>query len=137
MFRSIAKIIIVISIFCSANIFAAEYCSEQKIDQKIAGTWKGSDSYALQMRINNQSKLCVLMVDKENQNVARSIRDIVIVDGNLKHLTYYTPSTDGYVVYSNIQFTGDEMKFYWYSSYENQSGEDSYFLEKRENVGKK
>lgn len=127
MFKSIAKIVIVISIFCTANIFAAEFCSEQTINQKIAGIWKGSDSYALQMRISDKSKLCISLVDEE-PTVARSIRDIIIVGGKLKHLSYYTPSTEGYVVYSNIEFTENEMKFYWYSSYYNQSGEDSYFL---------
>jgi hypothetical protein len=127
MFKSIAKIVIVISISFTVNVFAAEFCSEQKINQKIVGTWKGSDSYALQMRINNKSKLCISLVDEE-PTVARSIRDIIIVSGKLKHLSYYTPSTEGYVVYSNIEFTENEMKFYWYSSYDNQSGEDSYFL---------
>lgn len=130
MFRLIVTLLFIVVVFCSANVFAAEYCSEQKINQKITGTWKGSDLYALRMHINSQNNLCITIID-ETSNTERNIRDIIIVNGKLRHLSYYTPSTDGYVIYANIEFTGEEMKFYWYSSYKNQSGEDSYFLQKK------
>lgn len=112
------------------NVFGAEFCSKEPVDSKsISGKWKGSDSYYLQFRINKEKRLCVSILE-DNSTIERSIKDVVIVKGKLRHLTYYTPSTDGYVVYANIEFTGDEMKFYWYSSYENQSGEDSYYRQK-------
>jgi hypothetical protein len=134
MFRLLIKVSMCILFIGCVNAFAAEYCSADKINQKIEGVWEGSDSYYFDVHINSASKLCISILE-DGSDTVRNIRDIVIIDGKLAHLSYFTPITKAYVVYTNIQFVGDEMKYDWYSSYENRGGKDSYFKRKARNSG--
>ncbi|MBK9439498.1 MAG: hypothetical protein IPN51_16265 [Chloracidobacterium sp.] len=108
----------------SSIIFAGETCTSQKVTDRLNGVWEGDDSYFLKFR-TKAGKLCVSVVDEEG-NVTRTIKDIVVVKGRLVHLSYYTAMTGAYVVYVNIKVSGDKMKFDWFSSYDLQTGTDTY-----------
>ncbi|MDQ3797849.1 MAG: hypothetical protein M3384_00215 [Acidobacteriota bacterium] len=126
MSRSVIKIAICLLFIGCVNAYGkSEYCSADRINQKIAGIWQGEDSYYFKFRINKAGKLCISILEDSSDTV-RNIRDIVIINGKLKHLTYFTPLTRGYVVYANIEFKGEEMNFDWFGSYESKSGKASY-----------
>lgn len=130
MHRLIIKVVFLMLFVGSVHAFAAEHCSADTINErKIAGIWEGSDHYYFNFRINTANKLCISILE-DNSKIVRNIRDIVILDGKLKHLAYFTPSTKAYVIYTNIEITGDEMAFYWFSSYDNKHGNDSYYRRK-------
>ena len=123
-------LIIIILMFGGTNSYAAEYCSTQQVDQNISGKWKGSDSYYLIFNINKENRLCISILE-DNSKIERNVRDIVIVDGKLKHFTYYTPSTDGYIIYSNIKIDGNEMQFHWYGTFGDRYGTDTYYRQNK------
>lgn len=131
MVRVVFKVAVCFLFISCINAFGAEFCSADRIDQKIEGVWKGSDSYYLNFRINTSNKLCISILE-DDSDTERNIRDIVILDGKLKHLAYFTPITKAYVTYTNIEIAGDEMKFDWFSSYASKGGKDSYFRKKVE-----
>ena len=121
-------------LFGCVNAFAGEFCSADSINQKLDGIWEGSDSYYFDIRTNSQNKLCISILE-DGTDTVRNIRDIVIIDGKLTHLAYFTPITKAFVVYTNIQIIGSEMKYDWYSSYDNRGGKDSYFKRKSKGNG--
>ena len=116
------------------NAFGGEFCSADNINQKVSGVWEGSDSYYFNFRINSTNKLCISILE-DGTDTVRDIRDIVILDGKLKHIAYFTPITKAYVVYTNITFNGDEMNFDWFSSYDGKKGNDSYHKRKETKAG--
>lgn len=127
------KRILLIGLFLMAAAGAAtaangEFCASEKIDRDITGDWKGSDTYLLRIRHEEYGYTCVSIVEKGTKTV-RIVRDLVVVNGELKHLTYYTPSTGSIVVYANIKFDKGTMFFDWYSSYDLKSGSDTYALQ--------
>lgn len=104
---------------------AQEYCIAEKLNTDMTGVWTGEDSYSLVFRKDKQGRTCVKLVEP-NSVISRTVRDVVVVKAEIRHLTYYTPISDGYVGYMNIVIKGDEMKFHWFGSYENKQGEDTY-----------
>lgn len=117
--------IIAILVTATSTARAQEYCIAEKLNTDMAGVWTGEDSYSLVFRMDKKGRTCVKLVEP-NSTTYRKVRDVVVVKGEIRHLTYYTPSTDGYVANMNIVIKGDEMKFHWFGSYENKQGEDTY-----------
>jgi hypothetical protein len=125
MFRLLTKISMFILFIGCVNAFAGEYCSQDSTTQKLNGDWVGSDSYYFSIRMNDSNKICITILE-DGTTTVRNIRDIVIIDGKLRHLSYFTPITKAYVVYTNIEISGNDMNFDWYSSYDNRGGKDTY-----------
>lgn len=118
-------VLVAILLTASSTIYSQEHCISEKLNTNMTGVWTGEDSYSLVFRKDLKGRTCVKLVEADSP-ILRKIRDIVIVKGEIRHLTYYTPSTDGYVAHLNINTKGNEMKFYWFSSYQNLHGEDTY-----------
>lgn len=119
----LAIIAIVLSATSAAR--AQEYCIAEKLNTDMTGVWTGEDTYSLVFRKDVQGRMCIELVEP-NSVIVRKVRDVVVIKGEIRHLTYYTPISDGYVGYMNIVIKGDEMKFHWFSSYGNKQGEDTY-----------
>lgn len=119
----------VIAVFCSADLYADEYCSKETIKQDLSGRWQGDDSYYFQFRVNSSKKLCISILE-DNSDTERMMRDIVIADGKLQVFSFYTPSTNGYVLYSGIDLQGDKMLVNWYGTYNHQKGTDTMYRTK-------
>lgn len=134
MYKLVIKIALFVSIFGCVNAFAGEFCSADRINQTLDGKWKGTDSYYFSIRTSSTNKLCIEILEDETDTV-RNIRDIIIIDGKLRHLTYFTPSTQAYVVYTNIKLEKDGFSFDWYSSYANKGGKDTYYKLKGNDKG--
>lgn len=125
-----ARILVAAALLIGAiTVSAQEYCFKDKLNQDLSGTWTGEDSYSLKFRKDRVKGTCVSLVEPST-NTVRKIVNVIVVNGNLRHLTYYTPSTDGYVSNVNISVKGEEMKFHWFSSYENKEGDDTYIRQK-------
>ena len=104
---------------------AAPVCTTQKLNGDLVGDWKGTDTYLLRIQKTRRGQTC-FSIEEPGASISRDIRDVVIQNGTLMHLTYYTPSTNGYVVYANIKVTNDSLDFDWFSSYDLASGKDKY-----------
>lgn len=109
--------------------FAAGYCTRQKLKYDLSGDWKGEDSYLLRIEKLSDGPTC-FSIYEANTSVVREIRDVVIRDGEVVHLAYYTHTTNAYVVYTNIKVKGDDMIFDWFSSYDLAKGKDTYIRQK-------
>lgn len=94
-------------------------------NKRLDGDWKSEDSYLRRIRTTRRGKTCFSMVEAGSRTV-RIVRDVVIIKGQLKHLAYYTPLTDGYVTYVNFKVTDEKMTFDWFSSYGRKSGKATY-----------
>jgi hypothetical protein len=117
-------IALVIAFGCVAA-YGAEKCTSEPIRADLTGTWTGEDTYSFVFRMDANNRACISIVEPDTTTY-REVRDIVVVNGELRHLTYYTPSTDGYVSCVNIKFKGDEMKFHWFGSFRLKQGDDTY-----------
>jgi hypothetical protein len=117
--------IVAILLTATSAAKAQEYCIAEKLNTDMTGIWTGDDSYSLAFRVDKTGRTCVKLVEP-NSTTFRKVRDVVVVKGEIRHLTYYTPSTDGYVANMNIVIKGNEMKFHWFGSYENKQGNDTY-----------
>ncbi len=109
----------------TATASNGEFCAGEKIDRDITGDWKGSNSYYLHIRHEEYGYTCISIVEPGKKTV-RNVRDIIVVNGELRHLTFFTPSTGAIVVYSNIKFDDREMKYDWFSSFDLRQGKDTY-----------
>ncbi len=110
--------------------FAAGHCTPQKLKYDLSGDWKGEDQYLLRIEKRPQGLTC-FSIYEANTSEVREIRDVVIRDGEVVHLAYYTHSTNAYVVYANIKVKGDDMIFDWFSSYDLANGKDTYIRQKK------
>ncbi len=118
-----------IFVFGPNVVFGAGNCTNEAVKMKIAGTWIGTDSYSFQIRQDRRGRVCISIVEPRSK-IVRYVRDIVVVNGEILHISYYTPSTHGYVIYVNIKISGDDMKFHWFSSYDDEQGDDTYVRQK-------
>lgn len=121
--------IAVIFVFGHQVVFGAGSCTDVPVKMNMAGTWIGTDSYSFQIRQDRRGWVCISIIEPHSK-IVRTVRDIVVVNSEIRHISYYTPSTHGYVIYVNIKITGDEMKFHWFSSYDNEQGDDTYLRQK-------
>jgi hypothetical protein len=115
--------ILVIGMSAITNV--SQSCTDQKLKDDLRGDWKGEDDYSLRISADKNGRSCFSIVDPYTK-IVRNVRDVLIIDGELRHLAYYTPITDGYVVCVNIKLSKDSLSFDWFSSYGPKSGKDIY-----------
>lgn len=130
------KLIVITSLILTLYATAAfaadeEFCTTEKLMQSLDGAWKSHDSYFLKIRTRSDGQVC-FSIDGNGDATVRRVRDVVIINGQLKHFTSYTPKTDGYVVYVNLRVAKDKMRYHWFSSYKLKSGDDTYEKQKAE-----
>ncbi len=118
-------IALVIGFGCVAA-YGIETCTSEPIKANLTGTWTGENSYSFVFRKDANDRVCISIVEPDTTTY-REVRDIVVVSGELRHFSYYTPSTDGYVSCVNIVINGDEMRFHWFGSYKLRQGDSAYF----------
>ena len=117
-------IALVIAFGCVAA-YGAGNCTSEPIKTDLTGIWKGEDTYSFVFNKDANGRVCITIVEPET-NTYREVRDIVVVKGELRHLSYYTLSTDGYVSCMNVMVKGDEMSFHWFSSFRLKQGDSLY-----------
>ena len=98
------------------NGFSSEFCSQENINQNIAGQWENSNSYYYIFKIKN-NKLCISVKD-DYSNTKRDVNKIEIKNGKLKLFSIHTPSTNALVVYKDINLVKEnKLSYNWSSPY--------------------